>query len=259
MRIAAGVEYDGTDFSGWQYQTDQRTVQTCLEQALARVANHPVTVVTAGRTDAGVHATGQVMHFDTDSVRSPYQWLRGVNTYLPVDAAVMWIRLVPDEFHARFSAKRRAYRYIILNRSQPGALYHGKACLYRRTLDVDAMRAAGAALLGKHDFSSFRASGCQAAHPVRTVYRMSIGRFSNWVWFDIVANAFLQHMVRNIVGTLMSVGTGDQSGDWVGEVLAARDRGRAGVTATAAGLYLTSISYAEKFSLPNHPTTVRYW
>ena len=259
MRVAAGVEYDGTDFKGFQYQDGQRTIQHSLEQAAARVADHDVRVVAAGRTDAGVHATGQVVHFDTDSKRTPYQWFRGVNTHLPHDVSLLWACHVPGEFHARFSAAKRGYRYIILNRSEPTALYHARACLDHRKLDVPAMRAASAPLLGEHDFSSFRAAGCQAARPVRYLYRLTIGQFANWVWFDMVADAFLQHMVRNIVGTLTAVGAGERPVCWVKEVLEARDRTRGGVTASPAGLYLTSISYPENFNLPNGSTTVRYW
>lgn len=259
MRIAAGVEYDGSRFSGWQHQTAQRTVQQSLEHALSRVADHPITVTAAGRTDTGVHASGQVIHFDTDSQRTPHQWLRAANTNLPDDVTLLWVNPVSDEFHARFSAVRRAYRYIILNRSVPSALFDTKVCWDYRKLDVAAMRAASVVLRGCKDFTSFRAAGCQAATPIRHVSRLYIGCVANWIWFDIVADAFLQHMVRNIVGTLTAVGAGDKPVGWVGEVLAARDRKLAGATAPPGGLYLSAVSYPGAFKLPDEAAAVRYW
>ena len=259
MRIAAGVEYDGSDFKGWQYQDGQRTVQHCLEQAITTVANQPVKVVTAGRTDTGVHASGQVVHFDTDARRTPFQWLRGINTNLPDDVCLLWVREVTNQFHARYSAVKRSYRYIILNRREPSALFKTRACWEYRALDVEAMLAAKKPLLGLHDFSSFQAAGCQASSPVRDLLFLDIGYSSNWIWFDMVANAFLQHMVRNIVGTLVAVGTGERSVYWVEEVLAARDRKQAGATAPPHGLYLTSVDYPTEFDLPKAITAIRYW
>jgi len=258
-RIAAGVEYDGSEFAGWQYQNGQRTVQDCLQTALSSIANHPVSVITAGRTDAGVHAACQVVHFDVDADRKPYQWLRGTNTLLPDDISLLWLKETAEDFHARFTAINRSYRYIVLNRPTSPALYHGKVGWDRRSLDDDIMRAACAPLIGVHDFSSFRASGCQAKSPVRNLERISIGRFANWIWFDMVANAFLQHMVRNIVGTLIAVGAGERSVQWPEEVLRARDRRLAGVTAPPDGLYLTSISYPERYRLPADVAEIRYW
>lgn len=259
MRVAAGVEYDGSDFSGWQEQTGRRTVQRCLEQAIARVADHPVRIVTAGRTDAGVHASGQVFHFDSAAERAPHQWLRGVNTHLPRDVALVWVRPVPGDFHARFSATRRSYRYVILNRSAPSALFRHRAWTDYRALDVGAMRAAAACLVGEHDFSAFRAAGCQADSPVRRVLHLDVERAGAWICFDVSANAFLKHMVRNMIGTLTAVGAGEQPVGWVRSVLAGRDRRQAGVTAPPAGLYLTSVDYPARFDLPRGGLAVRYW
>ena len=259
MRIAAGVEYDGFNFSGWQYQDRQRTVQQSLERAITRVANHPVRIVTAGRTDSGVHASGQIIHFDSTSSRTPYQWVRGVNTALPDDVSLLWVQSVADEFHARFSAVNRRYRYILLNRREPSALYRTRAGWDYRKLDVEVMREASTPLLGTQDFSSFRAAGCQARSPTRHLQRLNIGHFDNWIWFDMVANAFLQNMVRNIVGTLLTVGAGDRPAYWVEEVLAARDRRLAGPTASPYGLYLTAVSYPDSYNLPSHDTTVKFW
>lgn len=259
MRIAVGVEYDGSAFSGWQHQRGQRTVQDVLQAALSSVANHPVTVVTAGRTDAGVHASCQVVHFETHSARSGYQWLRGANTLLPDDVAVLWVREVADDFHARFSAVQRSYRYILLNRPTRTALFAGKVGWEYRPLNVDAMLSAAAGLTGEHDFSSFRAAGCQARSPVRDLRQIDVGRFANWIWFDMVANAFLQHMVRNIVGTLIEVGAGERPVQWPADALAARDRSQAGPTATPDGLYLTAISYPDRYHLPAHHVEIRYW
>jgi tRNA pseudouridine38-40 synthase len=259
VRISAGVEYDGSRFSGWQYQIGQRTVQATLESAVASVADHSVTVITAGRTDAGVHADCQVVHFDTIAQRTPYQWLRGVNTKLPDDVSLLWVKEITRDFHARFSALNRSYRYIILNRSAPSALLHSKVCWDYRRLDVGAMRLAAATLIGEHDFSSFRAAGCQARNPVRNLSELSVREYSNWIWFDLVANAFLQHMVRNIVGTLTTVGVGDKPEHWPAEVLRARDRSQAGATAPPGGLYLTSIGYPEKYDLPARTEATRYW
>ena len=259
MRIAAAVEYDGSDFKGWQHQDEQRTVQQCLEHAVTRVADHPVKVVAAGRTDTGVHATGQVVHFDTDVQRTSFQWLRGVNTYLPDDICLLWVREMTDEFHARYSAVKRSYRYIILNRQEPSALFRTRASWEHRMLDVEAMCAAKIPLLGRHDFSSFQAAGCQATSPVRRLLCLDIGHISSWIWFDVEADAFLQHMVRNIVGTLVTVGAGEKSVYWVEEVLAARDRTKAGVTAPPHGLYLTAGSYPSEYHLPDSTMAVRYW
>lgn len=250
MRIALGIEYDGTEFCGWQRQCTGRTVQGCLEPALSRIADHPVTVVCAGRTDTGVHATGQVVHFDTEARRATLNWMRGTSANLPADIRVQWAQEVPAEFHARFSARQRHYRYIILNRSAASALLGNRVCLEYRELDADAMATAARQLVGEHDFSSFRAAACQARSPVRTVHALDVRRSGEFVYIDVRANAFLHHMVRCIAGVLIAVGRGEQPPDWVGEVLAATDRTVSGFNATPAGLYLVGVRYVSGFDLP---------
>ncbi|HRF42803.1 MAG TPA: tRNA pseudouridine(38-40) synthase TruA [Candidatus Competibacteraceae bacterium] len=257
MRIALGVEYDGAKFQGWQAQrSEARTVQTCLEQALAIVANHPVRLICAGRTDTGVHGTGQVVHFDTTAVRSERSWVRGGNAHLPPDISLSWSREVPDDFHARFSALARRYRYLILNRPLRSALWRERAARCYRPLNAQRMHEAGQALIGKHNFSSFRAAECQAKHPVREIQELTVRRQGDGVVLDVKANAFLHHMVRNIAGVLMPVGVGDQPVEWVREVLERCDRTQAGVTAPAEGLYLLAVYYPEQFGLPVATETV---
>ncbi len=250
MRIALGVEYDGADFLGWQRQASGRTVQGCMEQAVARVADHAVNVVCAGRTDTGVHATAQVVHFDTGAERNPSNWLRGINSHLPADIRVQWARQGRDDFHARFSARRRHYRYVIHNAAVPSALLRQRACQERLPLDVDLMRTAAQQLLGEHDFSSFRAAACQAKSPVRTVYLLDVSRSCDWIYIDVAANAFLHHMVRCIAGMLISVGRGEQPATWLQAVLAARDRTQAGVNAPPGGLYLAGVRYGDEHAIP---------
>jgi tRNA pseudouridine38-40 synthase len=250
MRIALGVEYDGSKFLGWQRQRLGRTVQGCVETAVARVADHYVNVVCAGRTDTGVHATAQVIHFDTDAMRKPLNWVRGVNSHLPADVRIQWAIQTLDDFHARFSARRRHYRYVIHNDAVPSALLHQRVCQERLPLDDGLMRVAARHLVGEHDFSSFRAAACQARSPVRTVYRLELSRSGQWIYIDIVANAFLHHMVRCIAGMLISVGRGEQQPGWMQAVLDARDRTRAGVNAPPGGLYLAGVEYAGGFALP---------
>jgi tRNA pseudouridine38-40 synthase len=253
MRIALGVEYDGSGFAGWQIQPGTRTVQGCVEQALSEVAAHPVEVVCAGRTDAGVHARGQVVHMDTTATRTPRSWVLGTNANLPRDVSVTWAVPVDSAFHARFSARRRRYRYVILDRMVRPALGRERVCWTHRPLDAARMAAAAVHLLGEHDFSSFRALACQARHAVRTVYRVDVTRQGALVLLDVEANAFLHHMVRNIAGVLLAVGRGDREPGWVGEVLKACDRAAGGVTAPASGLYLTGVDYPEHFRLPPPP------
>ena len=250
MRIALGVEYDGAEFLGWQRQKRGRTVQGCVEAAVSRVADHAVDVVCAGRTDTGVHATAQVVHFDSDAIRNPGNWMRGVNSHLPADICIQWARETADDFHARFSAQRRHYRYVIHNGAAPSALLRQRVCQERLPLDDGLMRDAARYLLGEHDFTSFRAAACQAKSPVRTVYRLDLSRSGQWVYIDIIANAFLHHMVRCIAGMLISVGRKEQAPDWIQAVLAARDRTRAGINAPPGGLYLAGVEYAGKFGLP---------
>ena len=250
MRYALGVEYDGSEFFGWQTQRETPTVQESLEQALGRVANHPVRVVCAGRTDTGVHARCQVAHFDSEADRDPRSWILGANSNLPPSVGVRWLRPVDESFHARFSALARSYRYEILNRWVRPALDHGRASWQRRPLDHTAMHEAAQALLGEHDFSAFRSSGCKANHPVREMQRIGVSRDGDRVMIDVTANAFLYHMVRNLAGSLMDVGTGDRPVAWIAELLEGRDRRVAGVTAPPDGLYFTGVRYPASFGLP---------
>ncbi len=259
MRIAAGLEYDGRGFNGWQSQFGARTVQDCVEQAISKVANEPVAVITAGRTDSGVHAGYQVIHFDTRSARSAVSWSRGVNTFLPSDVALLWTHVVDESFHARFAACSRSYRYIILNRKTPPALFARRATWDYRGLDVDRMRAASCSLIGEHDFSAYRAAGCQAASPIREIIELTVNRSGDWLWIDVTANAFLQHMVRNIAGVLCAIGAGERPVSWAEEVLKTRDRRCGGVTAPPDGLYLVAISYPITYHLPEPPDPIRFW
>ena len=259
MRIALGIEYNGALFKGWQSQDGVRTVQDELEEALSRVADHEVRVVTAGRTDAGVHASGQVVHFDTDCDRTESEWRRGTNTYLAHDVRVIWSARVDDSFHARFSATSRSYRYIVFSRKVGSALYYQHACLDHREFDLGRMQDAAASLVGKHDFTSFRAAGCQAKSPIRHVKKIAVCQSGSWFWFDIAADAFLQHMVRNVAGVLFSIGAGEYPVDWARDVLNCADRKTGGVTAPPNGLYLTSVVYPVSFDLPDNPVTVRFW
>jgi len=252
-RYAAGVEYLGTAYSGWQALAGRHTIQAELERGLGRVADHPVTITAAGRTDAGVHALQQVIHFDTDATRSEYAWLLGTNSNLPDDISLRWVRAVPLEFHARYRAVERSYRYVIHNHRARSALLLGRAAHWPRTLDAEAMHAAAQALIGEHDFSSFRDSQCQSPTPMRNVRRIDVFRRGDFVVLDIAGNAFLHHMVRNITGTLVEVGLGKQPREWVAEVLAARDRTQAGMTAPAEGLYFVGPQYPAEFALPNPP------
>jgi tRNA pseudouridine38-40 synthase len=253
MRIALGVEYDGSDFAGWQWQTGCRTVQSELEKAIGRVANTPIRVMVAGRTDSGVHATGQVAHFDTDVYRKPYSWLMGVNSELPKDIRVLWVREVEHLFHARYSAIARYYRYIILNRPMKSALSRDQLTWVPGPLNEDWMQKGALCLVGEHDFSSFRAQGCQSKSPNRLMHFLKVSRDEDRVMIDLCANAFVHHMVRNIAGVLIDVGLGKQSPDWVGEVLSRRDRTQGGVTAPPDGLYFAGVCYPESFGLPRHP------
>ena len=250
MRLAFGVEYDGTAFCGWQRQTETRTVQGCLEKALSQVANHEMAVVCAGRTDTGVHATGQVIHVDTDALRDRKGWIRGTNTNLPDDVCVHWVAEMSDDFHARFAARRRHYRYVIHNQSTGSALLRNRTCWEHAPLDEERMAEAACCLLGEHDFTSFRAAACQANRPVRTIYRLEVTRSGDFVYIDVVANAFLHHMVRCIAGVLMTVGRGERPAGWVAELIAARDRAQASMNAPAAGLYLIKVEYPDLFNIP---------
>lgn len=253
MRIALGIEYDGSRYAGWQYQHHALTVQQVVEQGVSAVADHPVTTVCAGRTDAGVHAVNQVVHFETKAQRTARSWILGTNANLADDVAVRWAQPVPEDFHARFSATARSYRYIILNRLTRPAILRNRVCWHHRGLNEEAMAEAARHLVGEHDFSSFRALACQAKHPVRTIEQLDVRRHGDYVVIDVTANAFLHHMVRNIAGVLLAVGEGEHPAGWTAELLAARDRTVGGVTAPAAGLYLVGVHYPERFGLPAPP------
>jgi tRNA pseudouridine38-40 synthase len=251
QRIALGIEYDGSRFNGWQMQAHgTRTVQAVVQQALSIVADHDVQLTCAGRTDTGVHATGQVVHFDCASTRQLKAWVMGANAHLPDDVCVHWAREVDDEFSARFSAVMRAYRYIILNRRARSALQHGRVSWIYDTLDVNAMQTAAQALLGDQDFSSFRSAACQATHARRYMESIELTHDADYILVDIRANAFLHHMVRNIVGSLLVIGRGEQPESWLGELLELKDRTRAGPTAPPDGLYLVSVDYPQHYQLP---------
>lgn len=250
MRIALGLEYAGGGYCGWQSQRAGGGIQDALEAALARIAGGPVATVAAGRTDAGVHATAQVVHFDVAVRRPESAWVRGVNTYLPSDVAVNWAREVPIDFHARFSAEGRRYRYYLLNRAtRPGALAGRVGWDFHR-LDVAAMGEAARHLVGRHDFSAFRAAECQARSPVRELTTAEVRAAGRFVVFEFAANAFLHHMVRNLVGSLVYVGRGRRPPGWIGELLGERDRRLAAPTFMADGLYLAGIDYAARWGLP---------
>ena len=258
-RIALGIEYNGSQFCGWQMQLHgTRTVQAFVEQALSKVADHPVKVICAGRTDTGVHATSQVVHFDTDSERLSKAWIMGANVHLPHDVSVIWAKQVDDAFSARFSAIKRCYRYIIFNRRSRPAIHSSQVSWIYDDLDIDAMHEAAQALIGKHDFSSFRSSICQAKHAVRIMDSISVVREGDYIYIDVRANAFLHHMVRNIVGSLLMVGKGERQVKWMAELLAIKDRTKAGPTAPAAGLYLVAVEYPPEYELPSSAIMPRY-
>lgn len=251
-RIALGVEYDGSGYHGWQSQLQEGvpTVQEALEKALAQVANHPLQVVCAGRTDTGVHGTGQVVHFDSDSERDSKAWLRGGNTNLPRNISISWAQPVSDDFHARFKAVSRRYRYVIYNHFSRPALFNGQLSWNYRPLDIVPMQEAARHLVGSHDFSAYRGVQCQAKSPVKTVHHLQLYQRGPMIVLEVEANAFLMHMVRNIAGVLMAVGCGKQSPGWAKEVLESRDRAVGGVTAPPYGLYLVGVSYPVEFGLP---------
>lgn len=250
MRVALGVEYDGHPFFGWQSQADGNTVQDALQTALGAIANEPVAVIAAGRTDTGVHALEQVVHFDTHVGRPLSAWVRGVNALLPSSIAVLWAHPVPGEFHARFSAQARSYRYQLINRPVRSAVQHGKAGWFHAPLDVGQMREAAQYLLGEHDFSAFRSSECQAKTPVKNLAQLDIRKQGDAIIFDLTANAFLHHMVRNIVGGLLYVGKGKHPPQWLRNILESRERSLAAPTFAPDGLYLRRIAYDAKWGLP---------
>jgi tRNA pseudouridine38-40 synthase len=256
-RLAAGVEYDGRRYSGWQRQDHAPSVQAEVERALSVIANAPVSTICAGRTDAGVHAAGQVVHFDAPVARAGTAWVLGPNSLLPPDISISWAKPVPDDFHARFSAHARRYRYVIHNHSSRTALYAGRACWVTRRLDESRMREAAVHLIGEHDFSAFRGADCQSVSPVRRVSEITVARTGDWVSFEVEANAFLHHMVRNIAGALIAVGEGRQSPDWALKVLQGRQRSLGGVTAGPEGLCLLLARYDARFGIPE-PQSARF-
>jgi len=256
MRMAAIVEYNGSGFSGWQRQSNASSVQQAVEEALSRIADEEIRVVTAGRTDTGVHALAQVIHFDTQAERVPHAWVRGTNSHLPDSVAVLWAGLVDGGFHARFSATGREYRYVIHNRSVRPTVLARRVTHEYRPLDVSRMQVASRLLVGQHDFSSFRAMECQAKSPVRDLRRLAVERQGDYVMLNAEANAFLHHMVRNLAGVLMTIGAGEQEPGWAREVLEARDRTLGGVTAPPDGLYLSRVHYPEHFNLPILPDVI---
>ena len=250
MRIALGIEYDGTAYNGWQRQRSGVGVQSLVEKAVSKVADQSVEVTCAGRTDAGVHASAQVVHFDTAAKRSSRGWLLGANSNLPDDVNATWARTVDGEFHARFSATSRTYRYLILNRVVRSALYRHRAWRVYQALDVARMQAGADLLLGEHDFSAFRAAGCRASTAVREIMLLQVARHADWLAITITANAFLQHMVRNITGLLVAIGAGVEAPEWAAAVLRSCDRTAGGIAAPPHGLSLIHVAYPEKYGLP---------
>jgi tRNA pseudouridine38-40 synthase len=251
IRVAVGLEYDGRAFCGWQSQPSGCAVQDALEQAVAQIAGHPVSVIAAGRTDTGVHASYQVAHFDTRAERPLSAWTRGVNSHLPHGVAILWSRTVPDEFHARFAVEERGYRYVLLNHPVRPGLLAGRIGWHHRPLDEDLMSRAAGLLLGRHDFSAFRAAECQARSPEKELRQASVQRREDQLVFDFRADGFLHHMVRNIVGALVHIGAGGAGAEWMGELLSHKDRTRAAPTFMADGLYLSHIRYSSRFELPS--------
>jgi len=250
IRIAVGLEYQGTRYAGWQSQQSVETVQVLAEAALGKVAAQGVSLICAGRTDAGVHARGQVAHFDTAAARTMRAWMLGANSELPRDISISWVRSVPAHFHARYSAEARTYRYLIFNRASRSGLLAARATWIHRPLDAERMAQAAAALEGEHDFSAFRAAECQAKSPIRRMERLAVTREGDWLTIEATGNAFLHHMVRNIAGLLIRIGKGDAPPSWAAEVLAGRDRRLSAATAPADGLYFWHVRYPAAFALP---------
>jgi tRNA pseudouridine38-40 synthase len=256
-RIVLGIEYDGTAYAGWQWQTGKRTVQSELQAILSRIANQEIRVICAGRTDAGVHALEQVVHFDTDVQRDLKAWVLGANSLLPEDIRVTWAQPAQADFHARYSAVARFYRYVILNRPMKSALLKTQATWCYLPLDAEKMQLAAQYLIGEHDFTSYRAQGCQSKSPFRLMHFIEVYRRDEQVIIDICANAFLHHMVRNIAGVLMEVGMGRQPIDWPLHLLEIKDRAQAAATAPPHGLHLGAVYYPEQYALKQHPIFVK--
>ncbi len=250
QRLILAVEYDGSNFHGWQRQSHSASIQGTLEEVLSTIAAHPIEVTCAGRTDTGVHATSQVVHFDCPNQRPDKAWLKGANSLLPAPIAIRYVQKAEPDFHARFSATSRSYTYIIDNSpTRPGIMHQG-ITWYKKHLDIEKINQAGKLLMGENDFSSFRSAQCQSHSVHRCVTELKSQRVEDYVIISITANAFLHHMVRNIVGLMFEIGDGRKNSEWAYEVMAAKDRTLAGITAPADGLYLTGVSYPEKFQLP---------
>jgi tRNA pseudouridine38-40 synthase len=250
MRIALGLQYDGAGYHGWQKQPELKTVQATLEAALSEIAHHPIQAVCAGRTDTGVHASGQIVHFDTTVRRDKAAWIYGTNSILPHNIVVLWAREIDENFHARYKATSRHYRYLLCNRPIRPAYGHHCVSWHYEKLNHELMAEGANYLIGEHDFTSYRAVGCQASSPIKTITRLSIVRHGDLIMIDLVADGFLHHMVRNIVGVLLQIGTGKQAPQWTDEVLRACDRRQGGVTASPYGLYLANVYYPEQFEIP---------
>lgn len=250
MRIAAIVEYDGSPFAGWQWQSHARSVQQTVQEALTKVADQPIEVTVAGRTDAGVHALAQVIHFDTSASRTPHAWVRGAVSNLPAEIALLWATPVDETFHARFSATGRHYHYVILNRAIRPTYLAGRVTHEYRSLDAERMQRAAQHLIGMHDFTSFRSIACQAKSPTRELRALTVERRGDFVHVRAYANAFLHHMVRNLVGVLAEIGAGAREPEWARDVLMARDRTKGGPTAPPDGLYLSAVEYPASFNIP---------
>lgn len=255
---AALIEYDGAAFHGWQTQSNVVTIQEAIEGALSRIAGETISIVCAGRTDKGVHACGQVIHFETNAERNNNAWLRGTNTWTSRAISMVWCQPIVDEFHARFSATSRHYRYVIYNHAVAPTWLRPYVSWYHRELNAGSMHEAAQYLLGENDFTSFRASGCQASTPMRCMHSINVKRHGDYIYIDLHANAFLYHMVRNIVGTLLPIGYDQQPVRKMGEILDAKDRSKAGATAYANGLYLTKVDYPGKFGISKPRELVRY-
>jgi len=250
VRVAIGVTYDGAPFEGWQSQPSRNTVQDRLEAALTAIAVRPLQATAAGRTDAGVHATGQVVHFDVEVERPESAWVRGANAHLPEGIAIQWAREVDVEFHARYSAASRSYAYVLYNHGVRPSVLARKVGWFHLPLDLERMRSAVRCILGEHDFSAFRSAECQAKTPVRVIERAAIDQRGDYILFEFTANAFLHHMVRNLVGCLVYVGKGAHPPEWLADVLAGCDRARAAPTFGPEGLYLTRVNYPQRWNLP---------
>lgn len=251
VKLAFGIEYDGSAYHGWQTQDDVITVQGELEKAISKIADSDIRVHCAGRTDTGVHGLGQVVHIETDAIRKDSEWLFGTNANLPDDISVKWVHSVNEDFHARFSATRRVYRYYILNRQARSAFLSKRIVWERRPLSIERMEQAASFLIGSHDFSAYRSLACQAHSPVRTIHRLELSKQGPLITLEIEANAFLHHMVRNIAGVLMEVGMERAKPEWAKEVLDGKDRRLGGVTAPPDGLYLVKVFYPKVFDLPS--------